>query len=182
MIPLSLQKRTVILGIAFILFPLLIFLFVILPIQHSQKRLVEMITQSREKSQSQLSLIQNLLQGGKQKSDGNAEWIEKAFLDASHPIDFIFRLEALANEAGIDPVFQFEKEIDPKAEDAQINTLSISANGSLSQLLPFLRSLEQEPTYVNITRISLKKDLSLQSEDLGEPSIELKAYAQTFWK
>lgn len=162
-----------------ILIPLLFQFLVVAPLQEQRELLTTDIRDLHAKSGLLDDQIGSLIKNGARRRSLEDEGLEGALLSKNSSIELITRIENLAAAYHVESALLFENDIDTKQNALQEVATTIRAQGTYSNLLHFLRAIEQEPFYIVGNSIRL---VPANAPDTAEKILELTINAKTTWK
>lgn len=165
-----------------VILPIAAQVFAIAPLRQHRSTQSQTIIAHQQKNDRILQDIEKLIgQYRRDQLEADLALIDGALSDKRTPVEFISTVEHLGQEAGIEPALTFEQEVDPDLPELQSLPLTIRAQGTYEKLMPFLRSLEQQPFYLSFDEVTLQP-LTEGSDGEGSPILQLLAHGQTTWK
>ncbi len=151
-------KRKIILYLAgVVIFTGLIFYFIILPtIKDIQKINSDVLAEriDLEKKYQRGQLLKKTIQNF-ETIKPEEEKLDKIYVIEGEELKFITALENIANKYNIAQDIGLAEKSSALAAGYSTLGLKITANGSFTDLLRYLKDIEKMPTYLNISNISL---------------------------
>ena len=107
----------------------------------------------------------------------NLEEIDKLFINAEVPVEFIAFLEKTAKDCGTEIIITPESSSKSADEFGSFLGFKLGATGSTDSFLTFLAKLEQAPYFIKIQNLRVGKDAE-STENIIRAEISLKVYAK----
>lgn len=173
------KQKMIIAGLLFAAIVAALFIFIISPVVNEIKNLNDQIYQQRlalEKRYVQRfgirRVIQNFAEINEKKDD-----ILSIFLSKNGEINFITRLEELADKSNVELKIFLLPEDEGKIKDGkQMYNLTLNLTGNFKNLLLFIKGMEKFDTYIILDSISITQ--KPDDEKDGAVSAILKGYVQ----
>lgn len=99
--------------------------------------------------------------------------INRALPNRNELVGFFTSLEEKAESFGVTLKISFEKDAVETVGNSKITTLTFQMNGSFSQIITFLKSLEKMPQILYLTDISIKSPDGLEEEIFAKAVVRI---------
>ncbi|MFA5995702.1 MAG: hypothetical protein WCW27_02875 [Patescibacteria group bacterium] len=153
---------------------------IIIPTKNTLTSLKNQIITQNNQSAQQTEQLQNTIVTQKHATNINKALtqLQNSFVSTSNPLDFINRVETMAKTNNVILDLTVDNQAASNTNSSEMVVLNITITGELTNCLTFVNELLRDPTYINITNLTITPANSLDSNTAVIVNLKALSYWQ----